>query len=75
MHPGKAARGEKTQETYSFHRPLQVYAKILANAGFVIARIEEWESHRESEKGPRREAEDRARKEFPLFLAIVAEKR
>ena len=75
MHPGKAARGEKTQETYSFHRPLQVYAKILANAGFVIARIEEWESRRESEKGPRREAEDRARKEFPLFLAIVAEKR
>src|SRR3989338_4307014 len=75
MHPGKAARGEKAQEIYSFHRPLQVYAKILANAGFVIARIEEWESHRESEKGPRAEAEDRARKEVPLFLAIVAEKR
>lgn len=75
MHPGKTARGEKTPETYSFHRPLQVYSKVLANNGFIITRIEEWNSHKESQKGTRSEAENRARKEFPLFLCIVAEKR
>ena len=74
IHPGEEARGGKGAETHSFHRPLQVWAKILANAGFVIARLEEWESHKKSQKGPRAEAEDRARKEFPLFLCIVAEK-
>lgn len=75
IHPGRAARGEAPSPTYSFHRPLQVYAKMLANSGFAIARLEEWNSHRESEKGPRRDAENRARKEFPLFLCLVAEKR
>ena len=74
MHPGDAARGEAPQKTYSFHRPLQVYAKLLANSGFIITRIEEWNSHRESQKGPRAEAEDRARKEFPLFLMLKAQK-
>lgn len=67
MHPGQ----EKAKElTYSFHRPLQVYSKTLANAGFAIARIEEWMSHRESEKGPRQQAEDKARKEIPLFMCL-----
>lgn len=75
IYPGKSARGEASSITHSFHRPLQTYAKMLANSGFVIARIEEWDSHRESQKGPRAEAEDRARKEFPLFLCLVAEKR
>lgn len=55
--------------TYSFHRSLQDYTKALASAGFAITRIEEWISHRASEKGPRQAAEDTARKEFPLFLA------
>ncbi len=75
MHPGETMRGGTPLYTHSFHRPLQTYAKLLANAGFCIMRIEEWNSHRESRKGPRAEAEDRARKEFPLFLCIVAEKK
>ena len=58
--------------TTSFHRPLQYYFKLLANNGFVIARLEEWLSHKESEEGPRKEAEDRARKEIPLFLFLEA---
>ena len=71
MHPGLSASGKMKKEvTYSFHRPLQVYSKSLANAGFVIARIEEWMSHKESEHGPRKTAEDRARKEIPLFLCL-----
>ncbi|MDE1874979.1 MAG: class I SAM-dependent methyltransferase [Patescibacteria group bacterium] len=81
MHPGiqsmhgaasaDAARPKAPREvTYSFHRPLQVYAKTLANASFAIARIEEWQSHKESEKGPRKHAEDKARREIPLFMCL-----
>ncbi len=60
--------------TLSFHRPLQYYVKTLANAGFAITRLEEWLSHRESERGPRKDAEDRARAEIPIFLFLSAEK-
>lgn len=69
MTPG----GKGTHEfTHSFHRSLQDHAKALFGAGFSITRLEEWISHRASERGPRQAAEDRARKEFPLFLAVEA---
>ncbi|MBI2075302.1 MAG: SAM-dependent methyltransferase, partial [Candidatus Harrisonbacteria bacterium] len=42
-------------------------------AGFAVTDMEEWVSHRTSERGPRAKAEDRARREIPLFLAIKAE--
>lgn len=66
--------GQKTNKkfTISFHRPLQVYTKALVKNNFLISRIEEWESHRKSEKGPRQKAEDTARKEIPLFMCIEA---
>ena len=70
MHPGS----DPSATTLSYHRPLQLYMKELAKHGFVLAGIEEWISHRTSEKGPRREAEDRVRKEFPLFLMLSARK-
>lgn len=60
--------------TVSFHRPLQVYIKALSKYGFAITRLEEWESHRASQKGPRKTAEDKARKEIPLFLSFGAVK-
>lgn len=66
MNPGTAGG----QKTVSFHRPLQGYSKSLANAGFAILRIEEWISHKESEKGPHKVAEDKARKEIPLFMCL-----
>ncbi|MBX4209327.1 class I SAM-dependent methyltransferase [Candidatus Parcubacteria bacterium] len=69
MHPGRSDAQDK-KLTYSFHRPIQVYSKNLANAGFAIARIEEWMSHKESEKGPRKAAEDKARREIPLFMCL-----
>lgn len=56
--------------TVSFHRPLQVYIKALDKNGFVVAHLEEWISHRESERGPKKKAEDKARKEIPLFMCI-----
>jgi hypothetical protein len=71
MTPGRSG---KHAHTYSFHRSLQDYMKALAGVGFAITRIEEWTSHKTSEKGPRAEAEDRARKEFPLFLMFEARK-
>lgn len=66
MHPGKKD-GEKT---ISFHRPLQMYIKTLSNAGFAILRLEEWTSHKTSEDGPKKDLEDKARKEFPLFMCF-----
>jgi ubiquinone/menaquinone biosynthesis C-methylase UbiE len=70
-HPGSAP----DVVTHSYHRPLQAYVKALAAAGFVLTDLEEWASHRESDSGPKARAENNARLEIPLFLAIVAEKR
>ncbi len=70
MHPGKTASGEKVKETYSFHHPLQYYAKTFAKHGLCIARIEEWISHKVSEEGPKKRIEDDARKEIPMFMCF-----
>lgn len=72
MHPGIKTRGRS--QTFSYHRPLQVYSKTLANAGFTIKRIEEWMSHKESGPGPRQMAENRVRNEIPLFMMLQAVK-
>lgn len=66
MTPGKRTK----DSTWSFHRSMQDYTKAFAGAGFAITRLEEWISHKKSEKGPRGPAEDVARKEFPLFMCI-----
>lgn len=68
MHPGDRPQ----DNTLSFHRPLQVYFKQLAKAGFCVVRLEEWNSNRKSGPGPRAEAENKARSEIPLFLFIQA---
>lgn len=70
MHPGI----DKRETTVSFHRPLQVYFKALEKAGFAVSRLEEWMSHKKSEAGPKKNIEDRARKEIPLFLFLQAKK-
>lgn len=66
MNPGRGS----TVHTVSFHRPLQSYSKSLAHAKCAILRIEEWVSHKESEAGPRKVTEDRARREIPLFMCL-----
>ena len=71
MNPGKK---EKSLKTQSFHRPLQYYFKMLAKEGFAVKRLEEWISHKESMVGPKKIAEDNARKEIPLFMMIEAVK-
>ena len=68
LHPGS----KPEDFTWSFHRSLQYYSKTLYNNGFYIARMEEWNSHKRSEPGPQSEAENKARREIPLFLFIEA---
>jgi ubiquinone/menaquinone biosynthesis C-methylase UbiE len=70
MHPGD----RPSQHTLSFHRPLQYYFKALNKAGFAVSLMEEWNSHKKSQEGPRAKAEDLARKEIPLFLCLAAVK-
>jgi ubiquinone/menaquinone biosynthesis C-methylase UbiE len=70
MHPGK----KSSAKTISYHRSLQDFTKALASAGFAITRLEEWTSHKVSGKGPRQKAEDTARKEIPLFMALELRK-
>ena len=59
------------QTTKSFHYPISAYAEMLSDNGLVIETMEEWVSDKKSE-GSAAEMEDKARKEFPLFLTIVA---
>mgnify|MGYP001558903546 CR=1 FL=1 len=68
MHPG----APKATRTISYHRSLQDFFKALSGAGFAVSKLEEWVSHKESGEGPRQAAEDAARKEIPLFMAIEA---
>lgn len=62
------------QTTWTYHRPLQDYVKALAGAGLLVDALEEWPSHKVSQPGPMAAAENRARQEFPLFLAMRAVK-
>ena len=64
----------KKQKTISFHRPLQSYIQSLHKAGMAVTRLEEWISHKKSQKGPRAIEEDRIRKEIPMFLMLEAAK-
>jgi len=64
----------KKKYTWSFHHPLQVYFKAFQKSGLAVVRLEEWISHKISDKGSRKIAEDRARKEIPLFMCIELRK-
>jgi len=58
--------------TWSFHKPIEAYVKALRNAGLLIDAMEEWTSHKKSDSGPRAPAENIAREEIPMFMAIRA---
>lgn len=72
MNPGEVAHGERAVVTHTYHRPIGAYVRYLADAGFLVERMEEWPSTRRSEPGPRADEENRARNEFPVYLAIRA---
>jgi ubiquinone/menaquinone biosynthesis C-methylase UbiE len=69
-HPG---RGKDSPTTYSYHHPISSYVQWLEKANCSICHMEEWCSDKKSE-GSKAKREDRARKEFPLFLGLVAKK-
>lgn len=58
--------------TMTYHRPLQSYFKALSEAGLAVDGLEEWVSNKVSQPGSRSRAENRARNEIPLFLALRA---
>ena len=64
--PGKSA----DVYTWSFHKPIEAYVKALRNARLLIDALEEWPSHKTSAPGPRAAAENAARKEIPMFMAL-----
>ncbi len=69
-HPGQ----QNSPVTWSYHHSIEDYSKYLYEAGFLIERIEEWSSNKQSE-GRVAKQENRARVEFPLFMAILAIKK
>lgn len=69
-HPGK----NKETYTWTFHKPISAYVKALSQAGLLVDALEEWPSHKTSGPGPRAKAENTAREEIPMFLAIRARK-
>lgn len=69
--PGK---GNESSETYSYHYPISSYSAWFKQAGLSIIQMEEWCSDKKSE-GTKSKMEDRARLEFPLFLAFLAQKK
>jgi len=64
----------QSENTWSFHFPLSYFCEALNKAGFYIETIEEWCSNKTS-SGKMATQENRARKEFPLFLTLVAIKK
>ena len=58
--------------TLTYHRPMQSYVSALVQAGLCVDAMEEWISNKNSLPGKRSKAENRARKEIPLFLALRA---
>ena len=63
---------DKDSYTLTYHRPLESYFAALSNAGFAVNGLEEWISNKKSQPGKRAKAENRSRKEIPLFLALRA---
>jgi SAM-dependent methyltransferase len=70
MHPSQQ---EQRLTTYSYHFPLSHLFSFLKDASMLVSSLEEWCSHKES-TGKFAKMENRARKEFPLFLMIEATK-
>lgn len=70
MHPGQKALSGSNDQTVSFHHPLQFFSKIFYKNSLAILKIEEWISHKKSQKGPKQQVEDNARKEIPMFMCL-----
>jgi hypothetical protein len=73
--PMKTLPGNENQRTTrSFHRPIKDYVNVLAQTGLPIDRMEEIPAHKIRVAGGTQRAEELARKEIPLFLALRGRK-
>lgn len=64
------SKGSRSETVYHHHRPLSYYFQGLCQAGFTVEALDEWYSDKMS-TGKNAKMENRARKEFPLFLCLV----
>lgn len=70
--PIKTAPSQKDSPTvHSHHRPLSAYFQWLSQEGFAVSQLDEWCSNKSS-TGSKATMENRARREFPLFLCLTA---
>ena len=69
-HPSKK-KGSET--TISYHHPLASMMRWLQDQSLLVEALEEWCSDKSS-TGPKARMENRARREIPLFMAILAKK-
>ncbi|MFZ4767704.1 MAG: class I SAM-dependent methyltransferase [Roseimicrobium sp.] len=67
MHPGQ----RESESTISFHKSFTDLMACAFSTGFTLAGFQEWHSDKQSQPGPRARAENRARDEFPLFVAML----
>ena len=65
-HPGS----DPGSYTWTFHKPIEAYVRAARGAGLLVDAIEEWPSHKVSQPGPRSAAENQAREEIPMFMAM-----
>jgi hypothetical protein len=70
------ASGELTKPTHSFHRPLSAYVNALAGHGLLPEQMREIPAHKIHAPPNAQEdkANERARREIPLFLGLRARK-
>jgi ubiquinone/menaquinone biosynthesis C-methylase UbiE len=66
MQPGD----NPSNTTPSFHRPISHYVNTASKVGFSLVHMDELISHVVQDQGPKTEALEMARKEFPLFLLL-----
>lgn len=66
MHPSQK---EKSEKTFSYHHSISTYVEWMIKNGLAVTKLEEWCSHKQS-TGKWAKMENRAREEFPLFLAM-----
>lgn len=63
---------DPSQHTVFYHRPLSEYVNAMGAAGLAIVHCDELLSHHHSQPGGHSRGENRARQEFPVFLALKA---
>jgi ubiquinone/menaquinone biosynthesis C-methylase UbiE len=69
MNPGTKEKDKKVF-TYTFHRPFEEYLNTFTKAGLKFSFMKEICSNKISQAGVRKNAEDEARDEIPMFLFL-----